>query len=99
MEGSAPIILLAHEPNIFRQVPGRVSLTLCGHTHGGQVNLPLTEDFVRRHVDHIYGHIMEKNRHMIISAGLGTSNIPVRFNRPPEIVHLTIGGATVPSQS
>lgn len=101
VEDSAPVILLAHEPDIFRSIPDRVSLTLCGHTHGGQVNLPLTEDFVRRHfhVDHIYGHIVEKKRHMIISAGLGTSNIPVRFNRPPEIVHLTIGGATVPSQS
>lgn len=36
----APIILLAHEPAIFRRVPDRVSLTLCGHTHGGQVNWP-----------------------------------------------------------
>ncbi|MGA7656432.1 MAG: metallophosphoesterase, partial [Methylocella sp.] len=37
----APVILLAHEPIIFRRVPDRVSLTLCGHTHGGQVNLPM----------------------------------------------------------
>jgi predicted MPP superfamily phosphohydrolase len=36
---------------------------------------------------------------MIISAGLGTSNVPVRFNRPPEVVHLTIGGGTASVQS
>lgn len=35
-----PILLLAHEPDIFITVPDRVSLTLCGHTHGGQVRLP-----------------------------------------------------------
>src|SRR5262245_31495959 len=35
----APVILLAHEPDIFAQVPHRVSLTLSGHTHGGQVRL------------------------------------------------------------
>jgi len=34
-----PVILLAHEPDIFPKVPERVSLTLCGHTHGGQVAL------------------------------------------------------------
>ena len=33
----APAILLAHEPDIFPQVPDRVALTLSGHTHGGQV--------------------------------------------------------------
>jgi hypothetical protein len=48
--------------------------------------------------DLIYGHIVEKGRHMIISAGLGTSNVPVRFMRPPEVVQLTLGGGTAPSQ-
>ncbi|OSJ19986.1 metallophosphoesterase, partial [Bradyrhizobium canariense] len=33
----APVILLAHEPDIFPKVPPRVALTLSGHTHGGQV--------------------------------------------------------------
>ena len=83
-------------------VPDSVSLTLCGHTHGGQVNLPCSpriSSVAHFGIDLIYGHIVEKNRHMIISAGLGTSNVPVRFNRPPEVVHLTIGGGTAPSQS
>lgn len=98
---SAPVILLAHEPAIFRRVSDRVSLTLCGHTHGGQVNLPLITDRVMHShyfgLDLIYGHIVERGRHLIISAGLGTSNVPVRFMRPPEIVQLTIGDGTASS--
>ena len=33
----APILLMAHEPDIFPKVPGRVALTVSGHTHGGQI--------------------------------------------------------------
>jgi predicted MPP superfamily phosphohydrolase len=42
----------------------------------------------------VYGHIVEGGRHMIISAGLGTSIAPVRLFRPPEIVMLNIGSAS-----
>ena len=35
----APVILLAHEPDVARRVPARVALQLSGHTHGGQVRL------------------------------------------------------------
>lgn len=102
IKDSAPVILLAHEPDIFRRVPDRVSLTLCGHTHGGQVNLSrVSRHFLRPYIDLdlLYGHIVQNGRHVIISAGLGTSNLPVRFNRPPEVVQLIIGGRAAPSQS
>lgn len=92
----APIILLAHEPYVFPRVPNRVSLTLCGHTHGGQVNLPLLSPWwerTRMGTHNVYGHIVEDGRHMIISAGLGTSIAPVRFMRPPEVVLVTLGSA------
>lgn len=90
----APLILLAHEPYIFPRVPDRVSLTLCGHTHGGQVNLPIISTLYaedRYGTDRIYGHVVENKRNMIISGGLGTSFVPVRLFRPPEIVLVTIG--------
>src|SRR6202051_3428698 len=35
----APIVLLAHEPDVAMRVPGRVALELSGHTHGGQIRL------------------------------------------------------------
>lgn len=96
----APVILLAHEPQIFRRAPDRVSLTLAGHTHGGQVYFPLVGSplshprFGLGFTDLVYGHIVEKGRHLIISGGLGTSHVPVRFLRPPEILDVTLGGLT-----
>ncbi len=88
----APIILLAHEPFIFPRVPHRVSLTLCGHTHGGQVALPfIGNPFGRTRFHHAYGHLIEDDRHLIVSAGLGTSYAPVRFCRPPEVVSVMLG--------
>jgi predicted MPP superfamily phosphohydrolase len=91
---SNPVILLAHEPDIFPEVPERVSLTLCGHTHGGQVALPFIGRPVvpSRYGDrYAYGHIVEDGRHLIVSGGLGCSGIPVRFGVPPEIVVIDIG--------
>ena len=95
IDDDAPILLLAHEPFVFSRVPERVSLTLCGHTHGGQVNVPILSPWYERTrmgTEHVYGHIVENGRHMIISGGLGTSIAPIRFMRPPEIVMVTLGG-------
>src|SRR5262245_45614907 len=41
IENADPVIVIMHEPLLFEQMPARVSLTLAGHTHGGQVNLPI----------------------------------------------------------
>jgi predicted MPP superfamily phosphohydrolase len=88
LHDDAPVILMAHEPDIFPEVPGRVALTVAGHTHGGQVRIgsyaPVVPSrYGRRYV---YGHIVEENRHLIVSGGLGCSGLPVRFGSPPEIV-------------
>lgn len=91
----APIVLLAHEPNVFHRVPDRVAVTLCGHTHGGQVNFPIVGPVIaneRFGQDLVYGHTVEGDRHIVISAGLGTSILPVRFMRPPEVVEVTVSG-------
>ena len=88
-----PVILLAHEPDIFPRVPSRVALTFAGHTHGGQIRVPLIwPAFVpsRYGKRYAYGHVIERERHLIVSGGLGTSIIPARFGVPPEIVHVTL---------
>jgi len=88
-----PVILLAHEPDIFPHVPDRVSLTLCGHTHGGQIRIPLIWPALvpsQYGARYAYGHIVERGRHMIVSGGLGTAVAPVRLGVPPEIVHIEI---------
>jgi hypothetical protein len=83
----APIIHLAHEPDLFTQIPDRVSLTLSGHTHGGQVRLfgwsPVTPSAYGNRF--AYGHIVEEGRHLVVSGGLGCSILPVRFGVPPEV--------------
>ena len=89
-----PVILLAHEPDIFTQVPDRVSLTLAGHTHGGQIRPPLIPPFwtpSEYGARFAYGHIVEQGRHLIVSGGLGCSNVPLRLNMPPEILRVTLG--------
>jgi predicted MPP superfamily phosphohydrolase len=89
----APVILMAHEPDIFPQVPDRVSLTLSGHTHGGQVRLfgfaPVVPS--RYGSRYAYGHIVEGERNLIVSGGLGCSILPVRFGSPPEINLIELG--------
>jgi uncharacterized protein len=88
-----PVLLLAHEPDIFLRVPARISLTLAGHTHGGQIRLPLIwPAFVpsKYGARFAYGHVLEGGRHMIVSGGLGTSFIPARLGMPPEIVQVEL---------
>jgi len=90
-----PILLLVHEPDIFPRVPDSVALTLAGHTHGGQIRLPLLwPSFVPSAYGarYAYGHIIEENRHMVVSGGLGTSIVPLRLGVPPEIVHVEVRG-------
>jgi uncharacterized protein len=91
----APVILLAHEPDIFPLVPDRVSLTLSGHTHGGQVRMfgysPMVPS--RYGNRYAYGHIVEDNRHLVVSGGLGCSILPVRIGVPPEIVMVDVAAA------
>jgi uncharacterized protein len=83
-----------HEPDIFPRVPARVALTLAGHTHGGQIRVPfIWKHFVpsRYGARYAYGHVVEHERHLIVSGGLGTSIIPARLGVPPEIVHIELG--------
>jgi uncharacterized protein len=97
---SAPLIFMVHEPDIFAQLPGLLggqrvqpALTFAGHTHGGQVRLlgyaPMVPS--RYGQRYTYGHIIEDNRHLVVSSGLGMSGIPVRFGSPPEIVLVELG--------
>jgi predicted MPP superfamily phosphohydrolase len=90
-----PVILLSHDPDLFPFVPDRVSLTVAGHTHGGQIAIP----YLRRPVvpsaygeRFVRGHVTEGGRQMIVSAGLGTSGLPIRLFAPPEILLLELRG-------
>src|SRR5262245_59382678 len=89
-----PVILMLHEPDGFTKVPDRVSLSLAGHTHGGQVRLPFVwPEFVPSAYGarFAYGHIVERGRHLIVSGGLGVSTVPMRLGVPPEVVRIELG--------
>ncbi len=89
--GDAPAILMAHEPDIFPKVTERISLTLSGHTHGGQVRVFGYSPINTSGQKYNYGYVVEGNRHLIVSGGLGCSMMPVRFGSPPEIVLVELG--------
>jgi predicted MPP superfamily phosphohydrolase len=89
----APVLVLSHDPDMFPGVPSPVSLTLSGHTHGGQVAIPI----LRRPMLPSYhgeryarGHVVEHGRHLIVTSGVGTSGLPIRFLAPPEVLVLTL---------
>lgn len=92
-----PVILLAHDPASFLEIDDRPVVTLCGHTHGGQVTIPYISPIVipgRAPLKYAYGHIQEGGRDMIVTGGIGTSILPVRFGRRPEIVLIEISSQT-----
>jgi predicted MPP superfamily phosphohydrolase len=90
---AAPVLLLTHNPDVFPDVPARVSLTLAGHTHGGQVRLPLIGAPV---VPSVYGQryaaglVVEGGRALFVTTGIGTSIVPLRIGVPPEIAVLRV---------
>jgi uncharacterized protein len=89
----APVILLAHEPDVAMRVPKRVALQLSGHTHGGQVRLFGWSPVVpSRYGNRLaYGHT-RTSCDVVVSGGLGCSIMPFRLGVPPEIVLVTLGG-------
>ncbi len=88
-----PIIALTHNPDVFPELPSNIILTLAGHTHGGQVNIPF---YGRPIVPSRYGErfaaglIQENNRFMFVTTGIGTTGLAVRFRVPPEIALLEL---------
>lgn len=77
-----PYIFLAHEPDSFRHLPADIPLMLAGHTHCGQITLPLIgtpvtgSAYGRRYV---CGLVREHGATLIVTAGLGTSDLPFRL--------------------
>ncbi|WP_444908169.1 metallophosphoesterase [Microbulbifer sp. SSSA008] len=89
------VLAFTHNPDIFPKLPAELSLTIAGHTHGGQVYLP----FIGRPIvpssygqRFAIGHIVEGDKHLYVSPGVGTSILPVRFLVPPEVTVLSIFG-------
>jgi predicted MPP superfamily phosphohydrolase len=87
-------LVLSHSPDPFPDLPPDVTLMLAGHTHCGQVSLPLIgplktmSAYGKRYA---CGRIDEAGRTLFVTAGLGTSGVPVRIGAPPDMWLLTLG--------
>jgi predicted MPP superfamily phosphohydrolase len=98
---TGPVILMSHAPDYADFVVSHprgslVDLMLSGHSHGGQVRLPLVGPLVlpplgRKYVEGLF-HF---NRlQLYVNRGLGTVGIPIRLNCPPEITLITLDRQT-----
>lgn len=89
----AKFILMVHEPDPFKTIGDtRVKLQLSGHTHGGQVRAPVfgALRLPRWGKDYDEGLFRDGDRHLYVNRGIGTVDLPLRFNCPPEITILEL---------
>ncbi len=89
-----PVLLLLHEPEqlLYHERQHQV-LALAGHTHGGQINLPIFTPIKERFLgkSNCLRGLCELNGWPVyVTSGIGTSWLPIRFNVPPEMVEITL---------
>ena len=84
-------ILLAHDPRRLTEAAAlKIPLVLSGHTHGGQVVLPVLGAVAAQKFPVVAGIGRQDDTTMFVSRGLGTVYVPVRINCPPEVAVLTL---------
>ncbi len=90
----APVVLLHHEPDFAdaNSLDGRVTLQLSGHSHGGQVRMPLIGSFVLPDYGRKYdmGLYRVNDMWLYTNRGIGVIWPPVRFNCRPEVTEITL---------
>ncbi len=86
-------LLLSHSPDPFPKVPSDVKLMAAGHTHCGQIRLPFIGalSYMSAHGDrYACGLIRENGKTLIVTAGLGTSLLPLRIGAVPDLWVITL---------
>ena len=87
------VVLMAHEPDYADYVAGYpVDLQLSGHTHGGQVRFPFMRPLYLPALarKYVWGLFKIRALTLYTNAGIGTVELPVRWNCPPEITFITV---------
>lgn len=88
-------VVLSHSPDPFPELPRGFGLMLAGHTHCGQIApwpigaIMTMSKFGRRYA---CGIVREDGNALVVSAGLGTSGLPLRLGPPPDMWLLTLTG-------
>lgn len=97
----APRLLLTHGPDIVPDLPSPVGAVMTGHTHCGQIVLPgigALANVSRYGQRFACGHILDKDgegrlQRVFVTAGLGTSVLPLRYGAPPDVWLVSLKGA------
>jgi predicted MPP superfamily phosphohydrolase len=85
------VILLAHDPRRLAEAAAlKIPLVLSGHTHGGQIVLPIVGAVAAQKFPVIAGLGRRDETTMFVSRGVGTMYVPIRINCPPEVAVLTL---------
>jgi uncharacterized protein len=90
----APRILVSHSPDVVPDLPAPVYAVFAGHTHCGQIVLPLVGaiSYVSRYGDRFAcGAINDNGQRVFVGAGLGTSILPLRYGAVPDAWLVTLG--------
>src|SRR3990172_2341390 len=89
-----PKILLSHNPDAIEMIKHTgIDFVMAGHTHGGQVCLPLYGPpvvYSKFGARYAAGLFHEEKTIMYVNKGIGVSNFPVRFFARPEITLFTL---------
>lgn len=94
-------VLVAHRPDEFRWAPASVTLVLAGHTHCGQLVLPLIgplatgSDFGTKY---LCGVVRAGPKTLVVTGGLGTSHVPLRIGAPADVWLISLEGVGGPIQ-
>lgn len=97
--GAGPRILATHSPDIVPDLPAPVDALFAGHTHCGQIALPLVGalSYASRYGDRFAcGAITDRRQKIFVGAGLGTSILPLRYGVPPDVWLVTLGPQKAP---
>lgn len=86
-------LLLTHSPDLATKLPADAPFMIAGHTHCGQVQLPVIgPPFVpvRTHLLYLCGMVDDHGHRVLVTAGLGTSDLPIRWRAPPDVWLITL---------
>jgi uncharacterized protein len=84
-------LVFSHNPRIFPRIKNHNCVLICGHTHGGQINIPFFPNpYMHSWDTYIKGWFYEGNSKMYVNRGIGMLELPFRFRCRPEITVFTI---------
>lgn len=89
-----PLLAFTHSPDVVPALPGRFAVVLAGHTHCGQIVLPLIGPLASASAHgerYRCGVIREGGRTIVVTSGWGASVLPFRFGAPPDWWLVTLG--------